>query len=49
MGNAEASVKCRATYLTSDHDEDGVAEALNGLERWEQTKEEQYGEHLGYR
>ncbi len=49
MGNAEASVKSRATYLTSDHDEDGVAKALNDLERWEQTKEEQHSEHLGHR
>lgn len=49
MGNAETSVIGRATYLTSAHDEDGVAEALNGLERWEQTKEEQHGEHLGHR
>ncbi|MDT0173812.1 Cof-type HAD-IIB family hydrolase [Exiguobacterium sp. BRG2] len=49
MGNAEASIKSRATYLTSEHDEDGIAEALNGLERWEQNKEEQHGEHLGHR
>ncbi|HCV51754.1 MULTISPECIES: Cof-type HAD-IIB family hydrolase [unclassified Exiguobacterium] len=49
MGNAKASVKSRATYLTSDHDEDGVAKALNDLERWEQTKEEQHSEHLGHR
>lgn len=49
MGNAEASVKSRATYLTSDHDEDGVAEALNGLEQWERKKEGQHGEYLGHR
>lgn len=49
MENAEASIKSRATYLTSEHDEDGIAEALNGLERWEQKKEEQHGEHLGHR
>ncbi|MGX9807945.1 Cof-type HAD-IIB family hydrolase [Exiguobacterium acetylicum] len=49
MKNAEASVKKRATFITSDHDEDGVAEALNDLEQWERNKEEQHGEHLGYR
>ena len=49
MKNAEASVKKRATYITSDHDEDGVAEVLDDLERWERNKEEQHGEHLGYR
>ncbi|MFD1172686.1 Cof-type HAD-IIB family hydrolase [Oceanobacillus picturae] len=28
MGNAEAEVKQRCTYVTGDHDEDGVAEAF---------------------
>ncbi len=49
MGNAETSVKSKATYLTSNHDEDGVAEALNGLEQWERKKEGQHGEYLGHR
>lgn len=49
MVNAETSVKSKAIYLTGDHDEEGVAEALNDLEQWERKKEGQHGEYLGHR